>query len=526
MISDYLATVTRTYLDLLNNTKEGPAAAIQEHQAVKGYSKIIDEPIAEIMEHIENGNPEQLGAAYVTTHGLTIYQAWALMFKALNRASSHALARIHLAAVRKFLEEAIIELEDLIPEQADWELTPNTIYNVHKDEVITSGHPLQDTIGADKWSSSSRNRPMMMTPGDTILMHPGEYPHFRVTHTYDEDGINEQTVIKAANPGDVLIKKNPVSGSSAFYIEWGGGYTFENLHFEGDDSFCIGTERPASKRWEGTHPGFRDIHFKNCSILGGWDAHTDEGPNNKWGVLSYELGRSAYDDDYGFSWEGGEISGIKKEHAFYMHNVIGDILIRDLKVKHCGRTFFQLTNRESEGPKGSGDIYLQNVDVEDVCLQQSGGGFAFTFKGNHDGTVYVTDSTCKLGCNEDLHPTYQPNITGCLSTHLSYSDQDPLDEIIIDRCHFEVGKYYVGEGPARRENVGLSHVRNATIKNTTIISHPGAREALRINLDTIDLLALGGNKVTGTCYVNDTKYQTYEDMLEALKDNPKVTILD
>lgn len=369
---------------------------------------------------------------------------------------------------------------------------------------------LQAIIGANRWSSSSYNLPRKCLPGDTIWMSPGEHPFFRLTHSYDETGIDKQIHIRALDPANrPIIIGNPVTGSQTLYAEWAGGFSLKDMVLKGDDISMFQSENPSSKRWNGSHPGNRDIFLDNVDMDGGFNHLTNEGPRNKWGALVYEMGKTAYPPREGFVWRNSRWGGIYKEHAMYQHNAQGNQRFENLKIRGCGRTAFQFANRAGEGPDGYGNITFERCVVKDVCLEDGGGGSAFTFKGNHNGKYHLIDCGVQLGCDDRLHPEFQRNITGSLVAHKSKSAPSRYTkELELEDCHFEVGKHFVGEGSARRANLDISHTGTFKMHGCKVISHPGTREALRIDPDTVGNLILDqSNEVRGDVIYGDKTWR-------------------
>ncbi len=423
---------------------------------------------------------------------------------------------------------------------ADWVLTPSSCRNVATGETINTGSPVQDVFGADQWSSSGKNRPELKTPGDVIELTPGDYEHFRITMSYDRKpgvervnshsdyqfGIDPQTVIRASQPGTVRVQPNPVGGSQTHYLEWGGAVTYEGLTFVGDDTMGVGSERPASLRWN-FHQGFRDFWFYDCNLEGGFNFETNTGPDCKWGVLTYEMGRSAYDKP-GWIWSGGSITGIREEHANYFHNVLGDILVENMTMKWCGRTAFQMANRIGEGPAGVGDLTFRNVYVEDVCLQDGGGGSAFSFNGRHTGTILMDNVTVRLGANPNLHERWNQNITGALVIHAGEDTDDlPNGHVIVKDCDFQVGPHFVGKNSARRGNIQVDECMSFSLINTRVAQlGNNPREALDIEPDRVrDYMIFDDDcEIIGECIYDGDKFPDYQTMLNAIKNEPKVRI--
>ena len=432
---------------------------------------------------------------------------------------------------------------------AQWSVTPDGFVHIESGEVF-DGHDeaIQDLIGADHWSSSSRNRASHHSRGDIIELLEGDFDRFRLTLSYDTTdgetdhdgnnfqwGLDPQTIIRAALPGKSAIKNlhNPVNDKN-LYLEWGGAWSIENLDVYGNSTAAIMTENPYAKRWS-YHPGFRDIRFCDTRIIGGYDFNTDSGFNTKWGFLSYGLGRSAYTNTPGFIFKAGSkrakaigghtLQGIKREHFFYFHNVqgggqggiyIGGNSVDDpLTASGAGRTFIQVANRDSEGPAGNADITLQYIEISDVSLQQGGGGSALSFNGNHTGTITIDHVDVRLGANPDLHPNYQDNITGgFVSWDGSGSTvETPNGDIIIKNSYFQVGPHFVGRGAARRENLQVGDCKSFTLENSSIVQMLGddgrrPRGAITIDTSTISetITFRGENTIIGDVYVDGNKF--------------------
>jgi len=294
--------------------------------------------------------------------------------------------------------------------------------------------------------------------------------------------------------GPARLAMNPVGGSNTLSVWHAGPTVFQDLVLEPDDTAAV---------MFSTHTRHVGLHFESCRIGlasgKGWNAETDQGFRGKWGVLSYEL------DDFRF--EDGEVVGIEDEHCFYHHNPrarsrdADAIVIRNTTMKWAGRTAVQVVARDGEGPAGRGNVRIEHCVIEDVCLEDGGGGSALTFRGNLDGAVRILDTRVHLGGNPKLNPRVSGNITGALVMDVAPGESTAgTRELVIDGCHFEVGPCFVGEGTARRNNVDISHVGRVTIRGTTILNHPGARAALCLDGATIDHLVLdAANDIRGDC---------------------------
>ena len=94
------------------------------------------------------------------------------------------------------------------------------------------------------------------------------------------------------------------------------------------------------------------------------------------------------------------VENIQQEHAFYIQNAQGPILIENVQAKRLGRTFCQFTARAKDGPVGKGSITVRNCDVSDIGLFKDDnhkGGSAFTFAGRLTGDILVEGNRYRAG---------------------------------------------------------------------------------------------------------------------------------
>ncbi len=463
-----------------------------------------------------------------------------------ERIQDHASA---LYAVLDWYEERILDCEEGFPMPdrfVDWVVAPNRYRRADQGSWEFSDEALQDVIGADHWSSSGRNRPSLFQRGDVIELEPGDFRHFRITLSTDRRpgverveqaadvvwGRDPQTTIRARLPGTVRILPNPVGGSQTLYFEWGGAFTFQDIIFTGDDMSALASERPASDRFS-FHQGFRDLWFFDCHVEGGWNPLLGTGTTGKWGILNYEMGRSA-EDAPGWVWKGGSMEGVFQEHFHYFHNVQGDVWIggkgphRPLRARWAGRTFFQMANRRGEGPAGYGNLTFRDIVVEDTCLEDGGGGSAFSFHGRHQGTILLERVKVRLGANPELPEPWNRNITGAL---VAFAGGDtggaPNGDLVVRQCDFQVGPFYDGVGAARRANVEIRECRSFVLEATRIAQlGPDPRPALEIASDLItgSIVLDDDCVIVGRCVFDGVSYPNYASMLAAVEAHPKVHI--
>ena len=382
-----------------------------------------------------------------------------------------------------------------------------SIWKVGKDQYkdpvralwVPSGWPVMDVIGANRWSTSSRNRPRLCAPGDTVLLSPRvRHRHFRVTHTYDEGAERDSQITVRAPHGEerAVIDRNPVGGSHTLYVEWGGGFTFQGLRILADDIAGFMTERPASDRWEGRHPGFRDLFLRDCVIDGEYDFTIDAGFKSKWGLLTYELGRSAYHGTAGFGVYDTRIQNIYHEHGGYLHNCLGAVTFQDCRFVRLGRSGLQFTWRTEEGPQGSGAILIQDSFFQDCGIND--GTSAISIKGGFDGQIVLNRCKVLQGIHpRDLAPPYRENVTGALVVHEGGGSHPAKPEVAVIDSWFSMSG---GKGSYRRPCVDVSHCKTFLLHRSKVFATEDSREALKIDADSIDNIKLTkDNIVQGDC---------------------------
>jgi len=136
---------------------------------------------------------------------------------------------------------------------------------------------------------------------------------------------------------------------------------------------------------------FSGFEFHGVVIDGGYDWETQTGNNSKWGVLT-----NGVED---FRFQDGVVQNIHREHSFYLHNNQGDVFILRNLLSRVGRTFLQVTNRPSEGPKGKGRLVLRDNTMTDCALAD--GGSCITIAG-HLGKTVIKHNVLEMGLDESL----------------------------------------------------------------------------------------------------------------------------
>ena len=225
-------------------------------------------------------------------------------------------------------------------------------------------------------------------PGCRIELSPGDYPAFRINFGRGDDnaetpgGTRHQPIVVAGGVGVRVLA--PQGGDTLAVtqrspVAW---ITFQGIQFQPSYRTAVIFYRVGEGE---VHRGFR---FEDCDILGGWDHVRAEGRTSKWGVNGQGLAD--------FAWVGvtrpSVIRDIRHEHAFYLQNPAGDILIENVEARRLGRTFVQFTSRSKEGAPGRGTITVRNCRISDACIAAGDaykGGSAFTLTGNSPEATFV-----------------------------------------------------------------------------------------------------------------------------------------
>ena len=406
------------------------------------------------------------------------------------------------------------------PMESDWKVRiagDGTEQYKHKDEtewlVAGSLGAIYMVLGGDHNSTSARNRPLLMKPGEVMEIMPGNYTHFRLTRSYEPEDL--PLTLKASVPGTVYILPNPVGGSQTHYVEWGGACERYDIDFIGDDSRAVGTENPSSSRWDGRHPGFLQQRFYNCAIIGGYNAETDLGPKNKWGCLTYEVGLSN-DGKPGWIWSGGNVEGIKREHAFYMHNTQGDSLYENFNIKWCGRSGFQFTARPGEGLAGKGNVVIRNITGEDCAFD---GPHFINCKGRHDGDFLIENVTYTAGHNPDLHQSNQGRVTGFLVVHDGSDTGEPTRKVTVKDCTADLID-------PDRSIIDVADCTTFELLNTKIIVDQPHKIALRIDKSSVPNITIDRTcDVLGKISYGGVKYQDWAEFIAFAETDPQITLV-
>jgi hypothetical protein len=309
----------------------------------------------------------------------------------------------------------------------------------------------------------------LAAPGALILVGAGTYPRLGIGFSGNNwwsantTGGSEGNPIRVVGesgarlvcdePGDTIAINQQVPCA---FID------FENLEIEaGERAGILFYQLPNDQR----HRGFR---FYDCSIDGAWDHASNSGPHSsKWAVLGHNL------DGFVFAGRRGRavVQRIRHEHGFYLQNPFGDLTLENIDAKELGRTFVQVTARESSGPPGVGLITVRGCQVSDVGLAAGDGfkgGSAFTFAGRlKDNVIRVENCTYRAGFDPFLAKLTQagePYGTGAL---VAWDGGEKLANgtLILSGNHFE---FAPGCGDRPVVSIGACQVVEITGNNRFI----------------------------------------------------------
>jgi hypothetical protein len=274
-------------------------------------------------------------------------------------------------------------------------------------------------------------------PGARIELASGDYKSFGIG--FDKDGVSYART-SGGTPGSPITvigkgKARIVGESDAITVSQqikNGFITFQNIEFSPGNRSAILFSQGAD--W--VHEGYR---FLDCDIVGEWNHLTDSGErSSKWGVY----GRGLKDFEFRGVERRVRIVDLRREHAFYLQNLRGDVLIENVDVARVGRTFIQVTAREKEGPPGVGTVTIRNCSAEDCCIaagDNNKGGSAFTFCGRFNGTILLQHNRCRAGFVEAFRKLTRPESpygTGALVAWDGGEDA-PTARLILEDNDFE-----------------------------------------------------------------------------------------
>ncbi len=239
-------------------------------------------------------------------------------------------------------------------------------------------------------------------PGTRITLAPGDYAPFTIGQR--SNSRHNAKTSGGSNGAPVVIEgygKARIVGRQGDTIGIDQAHRVGHIHFHG--LTIIAAERagvmfyrqPAGR----THNGF---YFVDCHVFGHFNHEENKGRKAKWGIWGHSL------VDFRFVGRNGRarVEGIRDEHAFYLQNHQGPILIENVRGRRLGRTFCQFTARAKEGPPGKGTITVRNCHVQDVGIGRGDGfkgGSAFTFAGRLTGAILLEGNKYDAGFAPSLH---------------------------------------------------------------------------------------------------------------------------
>lgn len=267
--------------------------------------------------------------------------------------------------------------------------------------------------------------------------------------------------------------------------------------------------------------GARNVYLRSCLFFGGFDAHIlGSKTDTKWGGHHYFTGAWAED--------ACEYTGIYQEHARYFHQSAGNHTFYGCKIKHCGRTALQVVNRMAEAgdpqPAGYGDWSVSHEDVEDVCLEQGGGGSAYTFRGGMPNSIVsMVHNRVRLGCNALLARDFHGRATGAFVMD-SAPESAPgagdgahpggTNELHFQDEDYEVGSVYPGAGSAKRPCVKVGAVNRCTW-NGGRIKVPVGDTALEIKASCLSFKWTGSPAISGKVNYRAESFNSWDAFVNA-----------
>lgn len=109
----------------------------------------------------------------------------------------------------------------------------------------------------------------------------------------------------------------------------------------------------------------------------------------------------------------GALAAAENEHAFYLHNKKGLVLIQNVTMERVGRTCVQSVNRNIESSAATASTnspglgallieYCQCVDQGIGCEDDHHGGSGYTVNGRHWGPVRIRGNKYRAGYDAEL----------------------------------------------------------------------------------------------------------------------------
>jgi len=288
------------------------------------------------------------------------------------------------------------------------------------------------------------------TAGATIVVNSGDYPRETFKPSKRPKGSAPVRILGVGQSQPRFLQDPAVGSTDTLNLKSGvRDLILENIYFQVDDRAGILTEAP---------DGTRKASLIGCTLEGiGYGPYDPAWKNDsKWGQLH---NRTA-----AWSEIGTVTRKVFKEHARYFHTIQGNHAFSRCVSEWCGRTAYQFVARMKESgtpqPVGKGDVTILDDTITDVCLENTGGGYAISFKGGMpESRVTIERSKIRLGCDPKLDPKFGKNISGCfLSESAPESAPGAGDaahpggtmSFTVIEPDWEVGTVYQGYGSAKR----------------------------------------------------------------------------
>jgi hypothetical protein len=313
-------------------------------------------------------------------------------------------------------------------------------------------------------------------PGSVVIVEGGDYPAFTIgmgtgsptdaATSGGEDGF--PIVVQGAGGVRVLGRTDAVAVDQKAP---NGNITFRNITFVPGQRAGVIFYRQGQGR---VHHGYA---FEDCHVLGAYDHPSASGPRSKWGVMGHSLASFRFQGVR----EPARIENIEKEHAFYIQNHRGTILIENVHAKGLGRTFCQFTARTGEGPPGTGDITVRNCVVSDACVAEGDGfkgGSAFTFAGRLDATILLENNVYRAGFDSayrHLTRPGQPYGTGAVAAWQGGQPQKNGTLILRDN------RFLMNEGCGDRPVVAIGGTQRVLLVGRNELRSGGTWPALALD---------------------------------------------
>lgn len=352
-------------------------------------------------------------------------------------------------------------------------------------------------------------------PGDELDLAAGDYRR-QTLKPSRRPKLSDPVIIRGVPFNGItrILRDDTVGSTDALILKSGvRDLLLMDLELEVDDRAALKTEGPGGAR----HVELRGVRMVGRGAGPSDPTWTDVG---KWGAHHYAVG----------NWTEGEctVDRVFQEHAAYHHQLAGNLTLANGLTSYCGRTRLQIVNRMAEsgvptsGP-GRGDVLVQDDDVIDVCLEQGGGGSAYTFRGGMpDSTIVLRRCSVRLGCDAQLAAPFRDNITGALLMDSSPESKPGAgdaawpggtDELQIVDCDLEAGTIYPGKGSAFRPLVSIDAVNRCILDGGRFVRRGGRGQvpiALEFKAGCRELIVVRPpTEVVGEIRYRGARYSTW-----------------